>query len=168
MPPRSVKMKRRILGFQRRVWWPKWTPASRSSRIETTGTDRPLSVWVGLLPAGPRWNRRAFGAGTATGLIRRVGCGKNRCMVAQALGAGALQGGFEVGRERRLRLNRLAAHRVRERQAGSVEELALEAELARPAVDRVSRHRQVDRRQVDADLVRPARLQPDVQQRVPR
>src|SRR5438270_9214264 len=44
MPPRSVKMKRRILGFQRRVWWPKWTPASRSSRIETTGTDRPLSV----------------------------------------------------------------------------------------------------------------------------
>ena len=38
MPPRSVKMKRRILGFQRRVWWPKWTPASSSSRIETTDT----------------------------------------------------------------------------------------------------------------------------------
>src|ERR671923_245837 len=39
MPPRSVKMKRRILGFQRRVWWPKCTPASRSSRMETTDTD---------------------------------------------------------------------------------------------------------------------------------
>src|ERR671919_246453 len=44
MPPRSVKMKRRILGFQRRVWWPKWTPASRSSRMETTDTDGSSSV----------------------------------------------------------------------------------------------------------------------------
>ena len=35
MPPRSPKMKRRILGFQRRVWWPKWTPASSSSLIPT-------------------------------------------------------------------------------------------------------------------------------------
>src|SRR5436309_3180587 len=35
MPPRSAKMKRRILGFQRRVWWPKWTAASSSSRMET-------------------------------------------------------------------------------------------------------------------------------------
>ena len=31
MPLRSPKMKRRIFGFQRRVWWPKWTPASSSS-----------------------------------------------------------------------------------------------------------------------------------------
>ena len=30
MPLRSAKMKRRILGFHRRVWCPKWTPASRS------------------------------------------------------------------------------------------------------------------------------------------
>src|ERR687892_2593455 len=44
MPPRSVKMKRRILGFQRRVWWPKWTPASRSSRMETTDTDGSSAV----------------------------------------------------------------------------------------------------------------------------
>src|SRR6266545_728954 len=36
MPPRSAKMNRFIFGFQRRVWWPKWTPASRSSRMETT------------------------------------------------------------------------------------------------------------------------------------
>src|SRR5919202_3169844 len=42
MPPRSVKMKRRILGFQRRVWWPKWTPASSSSRMETTDIDVPF------------------------------------------------------------------------------------------------------------------------------
>ena len=41
MPLRSVKMKRRIFGFQRRVWWPKWTPASRSSRIVTAGMVAP-------------------------------------------------------------------------------------------------------------------------------
>src|SRR5690554_8120041 len=28
-------MKGRILGFQRLVWWPKWTPASSRSRIDT-------------------------------------------------------------------------------------------------------------------------------------
>src|SRR5436190_4774667 len=36
MPDRSLKMKRRIFGFQRRVWWPKWTPASSRSRMEAT------------------------------------------------------------------------------------------------------------------------------------
>src|SRR5919107_3119111 len=36
MPLRSVKMKRRILGFQRRVWCPKWTPEASSGRIVTT------------------------------------------------------------------------------------------------------------------------------------
>src|SRR5919198_2713100 len=82
MPPRSVKMKRRILGFQRRVWWPKWTPASRSSRIETTGTDRPLSVGLDFGRRGRGGTGALSGAGTATGRIRRVGCG-NRGMVAE-------------------------------------------------------------------------------------
>src|ERR1700733_5878379 len=36
MPLRSVKMYRFIFGFQRRVWWPKWTPLSRSCFIVTT------------------------------------------------------------------------------------------------------------------------------------
>src|ERR671934_1932126 len=81
MPPRSVKMKRRIFGFQRRVWWPKWPPASRSSRIETTGTDSAPFGWVGLLPAGRGGTDALVRAGTATGLIRRVGC-ENRGMVA--------------------------------------------------------------------------------------
>src|SRR5262249_6112375 len=31
MPFRSPKMYFAIFGFQRFVWWPKWTPASRSS-----------------------------------------------------------------------------------------------------------------------------------------
>src|SRR5881227_2070662 len=77
MPPRSVKMKRRILGFQRRVWWPKWTPASRSSRIETTDIGISSPFWLlSLLPTGlagtgirrtpappPRLLRRVGGAG---------------------------------------------------------------------------------------------------------
>src|SRR6185437_14686775 len=37
MPLRSVKMYRFIFGFQRRVWWPKWTPLSRSCFMVTTG-----------------------------------------------------------------------------------------------------------------------------------
>ena len=36
MPLRSVKMKRFIFGFQRRVWCPKWTPLSSSCFMETT------------------------------------------------------------------------------------------------------------------------------------
>ena len=56
-------MKRRILGFQRRVWWPKWTPASRSSRMLTTDTrSAPFGlVSIGTSPAGraePRSRRR--------------------------------------------------------------------------------------------------------------
>src|SRR5688500_14365533 len=48
-------MKRFIFGFQRRVWWPKWTPASRSSRMETTAK--------GLAPfvVGLRCSRRGAG-----------------------------------------------------------------------------------------------------------
>jgi len=30
-------MYRFIFGFQRRVWWPKWTPLSRSCFMVTTG-----------------------------------------------------------------------------------------------------------------------------------
>src|SRR5512142_763162 len=47
MPPRSAKMKRRIFGFQRRVWWPKWTPASSSSRMETAPVETAMGK---LLP----------------------------------------------------------------------------------------------------------------------
>ena len=36
MPLRSPKMYSFIFGFQRRVWWPKWTPASSRSFMLTT------------------------------------------------------------------------------------------------------------------------------------
>src|SRR6185437_5063676 len=70
MPPRSPKMKRRILGFQRRVWWPKCTPASSNSRMVTLGTrippDRLRMDSGGCAPESlsghrrrARWNRSA-------------------------------------------------------------------------------------------------------------
>src|SRR5262245_48295546 len=58
MPPRSVKMNRFIFGFQRRVWWPKWTPASSRSFMETTGMERPF-LGLDCLSAG------GFEAGTS-------------------------------------------------------------------------------------------------------
>src|SRR6478752_4835323 len=38
---RSPKMYGFIFGFQRCVWWPKWTPASRSWRIDKSGNAMP-------------------------------------------------------------------------------------------------------------------------------
>ena len=52
MPDRSVKMKRRIFGFQHRVWWPKCTPASSSSRMEATAMTDSFSVSICVAPAG--------------------------------------------------------------------------------------------------------------------
>src|SRR2546421_69940 len=73
MPPRSVKMKRFIFGFQRRVWWPKWTPASSSSFMETTGMVSPflrLSWWC----AGrPRWKPGLSAEPPSTSVIPRFG-----------------------------------------------------------------------------------------------
>ena len=53
-----------------------------------------------------------------------------------------------------------------ERKPARMQELAAEG-LVRNSVDRVSDDRQVDRGQVNPDLVRPAGLEPHVQQRVP-
>src|SRR5579875_1812217 len=50
MPLRSPKMNLFIFGFQRRVWWPKWTPASRSCFIVTTAIWSP----IGWLTTGRR------------------------------------------------------------------------------------------------------------------
>src|SRR6266851_5513684 len=45
IPLRSPKMYSFILGFQRRVWWPKWTPASSSSFIViSTAKFPPLRI----------------------------------------------------------------------------------------------------------------------------
>src|SRR5215217_4442843 len=54
MPLRSVKMKRFILGFQRRVWCPKWTPLSSSWRMVTTAmVVSPCGTRVPFLVVSP-------------------------------------------------------------------------------------------------------------------
>src|SRR5688500_12883495 len=53
MPLRSPKMNRFILGFQRRVWWPKWTPASNSCFMVTTATRVLLSHRLRACAATP-------------------------------------------------------------------------------------------------------------------
>jgi hypothetical protein len=57
---------------------------------------------------------------------------------------------------------------MRKREPGGVQELPLQAEIASDAVNRVARHRKVDGRQVDADLVRPAGFERHTQERMPR
>ena len=54
MPLRSVKMKRFIFGFQRRVWCPKWTPLSSSCFMVTTAIRRASSAGLAAArPCGP-------------------------------------------------------------------------------------------------------------------
>ena len=54
---------------------------------------------------------------------------------------------------------------MREREARRVEELPSQAEIALHAVDGVARDRKLDRREVDANLVRSSSLQSHTQQR---
>src|ERR1051326_2054117 len=162
MPPRSAKMNRFIFGFQRRVWWPKWTPASRSSRMETTA--------MGFLPLvdGQRaGGARTEPAGTA-GTPVLTSAGEWDRSATSLAGTGRLEGHLELGRQRRFHLDGLAGERMREREPGGVQELAAEAEVALDAVDRVAGDRELDRRQVDANLMRPPGLEPDAEKRVLR
>src|SRR5262245_31941645 len=50
MPFRSTKMNRFIFGFQRRVWCPKWTPASSRSFMVMLGTSYLPGLWSSTQP----------------------------------------------------------------------------------------------------------------------
>ena len=133
MPPRSPKMNRRILGFQRLVWWPKCTPASSSSRIVTWGTCTPPDR-LGQIPAGrsgvPRLPRDTAGAHQ----IRRVGRygRKRRGILANRLAAATPRGrrasaaARSAGSSERTSSGSPVSG-MREAQLGGVQELALEA-----------------------------------------
>jgi len=75
---------------------------------------------------------------------------------------------LEIGRERRADVDLGTRERVRECQSRGVEKLALEPKLSGPAVQRVAGDGQVDRREVDADLMRAPRLERHAEQRVAR
>src|ERR1700736_2336660 len=49
---RSPKMNGAILGFQKRVWCPKWTPASSICRIDTLVINTPGRVEPPRIPIG--------------------------------------------------------------------------------------------------------------------
>src|SRR5215213_4614435 len=192
MPPRSMWMKRRIFGFQRRVWWPKWTPASSSSRIVTTATVKLPSFGYGLrrrgsggtglaeepsvarprpapppgLSAGSVAEAAAWypsGQASALHASGRVTTAAHRSRVARPL-----ERVGEFRWERRIDLDTLARDRMREGEPRGVEELTLEAEVTANAVHRVARDRQADRPEVDADLVRSSGLEVDGEERVRR
>src|SRR6185437_5037136 len=186
MPPRSPKMNRRILGFQRLVWWPKWTPASSSSRIVTSGTctphDRldvdsdgalrsPVLAWdtagaAASPPGREKWGRsggivanRVWEASTTGPRARDAGPGPFLRLARRG------QGGLEIGREVGVHLERIAGLGVHQPQLRGVQELTLEAQLGAVAVHGVADHRRADRGQVDADLVRAPGLEHDPQER---
>src|SRR6188474_1521374 len=56
MPLRSPKMKSFIFGFQRFVWWPKWTPASSSSFMETVGAPPAPCVGFTVVAKPSSWS----------------------------------------------------------------------------------------------------------------
>src|SRR5262245_269016 len=172
MPPRSSKMKRFIFGFQRRVWGPECTPASRRPFMETTATIGPFGCCRyaggrGRNPGIPRHPRPEATPGRGTmnrpivAAARRVG----RFRLGAGVGARTIQGRFEVGRQRRLELDSTTIGRMVERERVRVEELTFEPEVAADAVHRVSADRQPDRLEVDADLVGTAGLEPGLEQR---
>ena len=134
MPPRSPKMKRRIFGFQRRVWWPKWTPASSSSLMPTSGHGAaPLCDWWCSPRRGIARTRRSDAPGRAAS----PGLGRGSSDGGSATESSASQVSRSAPRrsaparsagQRRADVDRLAGDRMRERQARGVQELALEAE----------------------------------------
>src|ERR1700681_4734559 len=137
MPPRSVKMNRFIFGFQRRVWWPKWTPASSNSFMETTGIASPF--------LGFGWDmlrRRLGGTGAKAGhRPRRSSAGSRVGKRSHPSGNGpsteASEVCHELGREWRLGLDGLIGERVWEGKTGRVQELAAEGRLG-DAVDSIA------------------------------
>src|ERR1700733_2773364 len=63
MPLRASKMKGFILGFQRLVWCPKWTPASSNSL-------RPILITIFLLlEVRAAWRRRTIPRNTGLHLV---------------------------------------------------------------------------------------------------
>src|SRR6478672_10999607 len=144
-----------MFGFQRLVWWPKWTPASSSSLMPASaiyssflGDAPPLRcAGPGFRRAGPAWR------GGVGGWCR--GSVGNRASAART-GEGCRQ----VLGQLRGELQPRAGLRMRQGEAVRVQELPPEAETVVAPVLRVARQRVADRREVGADLVRAAGLQP--------
>ena len=160
MPPRSVKMNAAHL----RVPAAGLVAEVDSGLQELSHGDDShdcFSLSVGVRYSGGPGAEPASSAGTAArvhpagSVVRKGYIGS--CFRARAPGRAPPRGRREAGTSPRPE----PRHGMREREAGRVEELALQARSPGHAVDRVARHGQADRRQVDADLVRAAGLETD-------
>ena len=127
---------------------PFFLPGRRNWTRQSVAALRPCGAWT--------WPKRTC-LGTVPGQVRKDGARRSRRARSSAA---ARSGGSGDSR-----LDPLAREGMVERERGGVQELPLEAEVAGDAVDGVAADRQLDRREVDADLVRPARLEPHVEQR---
>ena len=175
MPPRSPKMKRRILGFQRRVWWPKWTPASSSSRIETTDTGS-APFWLVSVVLRRAGRNRAHGDGTPASAGRRVE--GTRTAGVYPIGARSDPGATALAPARARPRGRPEAA-TRRRPPPPVSGCANRSRCAcrnwrssprSPLTPYCGSpgHGKVDRSEVHADLVRAPGLERDVEERVLR
>src|SRR2546423_506204 len=75
---------------------------------------------------------------------------------------------LQIPWQRRAHRHLFAGERMVEREPRRVEELTLEPQLTRAAVDRIAGHRKIDCREMDADLMGSTGLQTHVQQSVTR
>src|SRR5947209_4866604 len=105
-------MKRFIFGFHRRVWCPKWTPASSSSFMVTTGAMVGCLLPHGCSSPGAYACEQATVGGVRVGVNRRDRVSGRLTTLAEAPGSRANPHGARqrrlTGRERRQR-DRLAA-----------------------------------------------------------
>src|SRR6478752_5239138 len=141
MPPRSPKMNRRIFGFQRRVWWPKWTPASSIWRIVTTAmTDRLLSCgWRAGPAAPPRW--RPQGADPKW-VERPTRAADQQAMLPAGASSPALQG----GRRRRPSGRAVGGHQPRSVAMGAEHRSWVDVRLPDPQPEVEAGRRRADHR----------------------
>src|SRR6188472_2683976 len=105
---------------------------------------------------------------TAPGADRRV-VERGRRMVPdgpRTSVAGKREGGLEIRRQRRADVDRGPRHRMLQPEPVRMEKLPFEPEIVGHAVDGVAADGKPDRLEVDADLVRPPGLEPDVEERV--
>src|SRR3954447_8585048 len=114
MPSRSPKMKRRILGFQRRVWWPKCTPASSSSRMPTSVAMGSFQSCGGTARPAPRGPGRDWLAGQDPRALRAGSGTVGACQSRRRDAASARRSGVRRRRRRlRPRAPRLPGRRGR-------------------------------------------------------
>ena len=119
----------------------------------------PFLGWVAMQPAG-RGRNRPGPAPPPVLVAGTEGKRRGKCSGAQSELAGALERGREVVGQRRLDLDPLPGERMVEREPGARAGTAARGRGRRDAVDRVAGDRQVDRGEMDADLVRPPGLEP--------